>query len=76
MLDHYVVVVARDGYRVTYSLAELDPETGNRPVYVVDKCAGKELDFEDGPLRLVTPADRRPARWVRQVETVTVYDPD
>lgn len=76
MLDHYVVVVARDGYRVTYSLAELDPATGNRLVYVIDRCAGKELDLEDGPLRLLTPADQRPARWVRQVETITVYDPE
>lgn len=72
MLSRYVLVDARDGYRVLYSLAELDPGTGNRKVYVVDRCDGKPLDDEQGPLRLVAPEDVRPARWVRQVKAITV----
>ena len=71
-LSRYVLVDARDGYRVLYSLAELDPQTGNREVYLVDRCEGKPLDDEQGPLRLVAPEDARPARWVRQVESITV----
>lgn len=72
LLSRYVLVDARDGYRVLYSLAELDPGTGNRKVYLVDRCGGKPLDDEQGPLRLVAPEDVRPARWVRQVKAITV----
>ncbi|MBC7989937.1 MAG: molybdopterin-dependent oxidoreductase [Luteimonas sp.] len=71
-LASYVLVTARDGYRAVYSLAELDPTLGNRKVLLVDRCDGKPLDDEDGPLRLIAPEDARPARWVRQVQSITV----
>lgn len=71
-LAHYVLVGARDGYRVLYALAELDPATGHRRVLLVDRCAGAPLDDADGPLRLIAPEDARPARWVRQVQSITV----
>ena len=75
-LDHYLVVEARDGYRVSYALAEIDPGTGNHPVCLVDHCAGAPIDDDDGPLRLIAPDGERPARWVRQVERITVHDPE
>lgn len=71
-LARYVLVDARDGYRVVFSLAELDPGTGNRAVYLVDRCDGDALTAEDGPLRLLVPDDVRAARSVRQVEAITV----
>ncbi len=71
-LARYVLVDARDGYRVLYSLAELDPGTGKRRVLLVDRCNGAALGQEDGPLRLIAPEDARPARWVRQVKSITV----
>ena len=71
-LASYVLVTARDGYRAVYSLAELDPTLGNRKVLLVDRCGGKPLDDEDGPLRLIAPEDARPARWVRQVQSIAV----
>lgn len=71
-LSRYLLVDARDGYRVLYSLAELDPGTGNRRVLLVDRCNGAPLDDNDGPLRLIAPEDARPARWVRQVKSLTV----
>ncbi|BCT92724.1 hypothetical protein LYSHEL_17480 [Lysobacter helvus] len=71
-LSRVVTVRARDGYRVVFSLAELDATLGDRAVFVVDRCGGKPLDAKDGPLRLLVPADKRPARAVRQVETITV----
>ena len=74
-LARFVRVEARDGYRVVFSLGELDPATGGRRVYVVDRCDGKPLGDEVGPLRLVVPEDARPARWLRQLETITVSDP-
>lgn len=71
-LARYVLVDARDGYRVLYSLAELDPGTGKRRVLLVDRCGGAALGDEEGPLRLIAPDDARPARWVRQVKSITV----
>ena len=71
-LARYVLVTARDGYRAVFSLAELDPSLGNHAVVLADRCDGKALDDEAGPLRLVAPAESRPARWVRQVESIAV----
>ncbi|MFT3897944.1 MAG: hypothetical protein QM719_09675 [Thermomonas sp.] len=73
-LARFVEAGARDGYRVAFSLGELDPATGARRVYVVDRCDGKPLG-DDGPLRLIVPDDARPARWVRQLDSITVSTP-
>lgn len=74
-LARRVEAVARDGYRVTFSLAELDPSLGNRRVLLADRCDGEVLSATDGPLRLVVPEDARPARSLRQLETLTVLSP-
>lgn len=71
-LANYVLVTARDGYRSVYSLAELEPTLGNRKVLLVDRCDGQPLGDDDGPLRLIAPEESRPARWVRQVQSITV----
>lgn len=71
-LARYVLVGAHDGYRAIYSLAELDPSLTDHRVLLVDRCGGKPLNAEDGPLRLIAPSDTRPARWVRQVKSITV----
>ena len=71
-LSRYVVADARDGGRVLFSLAELDPETGGHAVFVVDRCAGSPLPDDAGPLRLLVPDDARPARGLRQLEALTV----
>ena len=71
-LSRYVLVTARDGYRVLYSLAELETSVGNHAVFLVDRCEGGPLDVEDGPLRLIAPQESRSARWVRQVQSITV----
>lgn len=74
-LGRRVEVVARDGYRVTFSLGELDPGLGNREVFLVDRCDGQPLPDETGPLRLVVPEDSRPARWIRQIQRISVLSP-
>jgi DMSO/TMAO reductase YedYZ molybdopterin-dependent catalytic subunit len=63
----YVRITAADGYRAVFALGELDPSTGNRGAILADAKDGKPLDDKDGPLRVIVPGDRRPARWVRQV---------
>lgn len=71
-LTRYVQVTARDGYRAVFALAELDPTLGNRRVFLTDRCDGKPLPADDGPLRLIAPDEARPARWVRQVKSIVV----
>ncbi len=73
-LAKVVVVGARDGYRVAFSLGELDPSLGNRAVVLTNRCNGAALDADDGPWRLVAPGESRPARWIRQVESIRVVD--
>lgn len=67
-----IVVSASDGYQVTFSIAELDESIGNLQVLVADSEDGKPLAQTAGPLRLVVPSDKRPARWVRMVKTIRV----
>ena len=67
-----IVVIAADGYQVVFSLAELDESIGNEQVLVADAEDGKPLSPETGPLRLIVPGDKRPARWVRMVKTIRV----
>jgi hypothetical protein len=67
-----IVVRASDGYQVVFSIAELDESIGNLQVLVADHEDGKLLAQGAGPLRLIVPADKRPARWVRMVKTIRV----
>jgi DMSO/TMAO reductase YedYZ molybdopterin-dependent catalytic subunit len=69
-LANYVRVTATDGYQVVFGLGELDAEMGAAKVVLVDRHEGKPLDDKDGPVRLVVPGDKRPARWVRNVATI------
>lgn len=67
-----IVIGASDGYQVTFSIAELDQRIGNLQVLVADTEDGNPLPAPVGPLRLIVPSDKRPARWVRMVKTVRV----
>jgi acetyl esterase/lipase len=71
-LGRYVQVDGRDGYRALFALSEFDPTLGHRAAFLVDRCDGKALANDDGPLRLVVPGEARAARWVRQVAAITV----
>jgi DMSO/TMAO reductase YedYZ molybdopterin-dependent catalytic subunit len=71
-LTTYVMVEAADDYRVIFSLAELDSGFQDSEVLVADTMDGAPLPGELGPFRLVVPHDKRPARWMRMVKSVTV----
>ncbi|HVT32914.1 MAG TPA: molybdopterin-dependent oxidoreductase [Rhodanobacteraceae bacterium] len=63
----YVRVTASDGYRAVFALAGIDSSIGGETVILADGRNGQPLDDKEGPLRIIAPGDRRPARWVRQV---------
>lgn len=72
MFSAAIVVSAADGYKVTFSIAELNETVGNLQVLVADSEDGKPLAQGTGPLRLVVPSDKRPARWVRMVKAIRI----
>jgi len=68
----YVVAEASDGYRAVFSLAELDSDIQDSDVIVADTLNGAALAEKQGPFKMVAPHDKRPARWVRMLKSLTV----
>ncbi|HXN17688.1 MAG TPA: molybdopterin-dependent oxidoreductase [Candidatus Binatus sp.] len=71
-MSTYVQADAADGYRVIFSLAELDTDFQDSDIIVADSMNGAPLDDNAGPFRLVAPHDKRPARWIRMLQSLTV----
>jgi DMSO/TMAO reductase YedYZ molybdopterin-dependent catalytic subunit len=69
-----VVAEGADGYRAVFSLAELDDDFAGETVLVVDSIDGQPLSTDQGPLRLLVPADKRQARSVRMLKSITVIN--
>jgi hypothetical protein len=69
-LADVALATARDGYRVAYSIGEIDPGTADKRVLIADRLDGKPLEARDGPFQVVVEADFRPARSARMVERV------
>jgi DMSO/TMAO reductase YedYZ molybdopterin-dependent catalytic subunit len=68
----YILAEAADGYRVVFSIAELDAGFLDSGVIVADTLDGAALGAGEGPFKLVAPHEKRPARWVRMLKSVTV----
>ena len=66
-----VVASGVDGYGVLYSLAEVDPSIHTGDVIVADTVDGKKLE-KDGAFKMVSSEERRPARWVRNLASISV----
>ena len=67
-----VVATASDGYRAAFALAEFDPGFTDQVILLADRRDGKLLSAREGPLRIIVPLDKRHARWVREVSSLTV----
>jgi len=68
----YVIAHAKDGYRVVFALPELDPGFTDLKVIVAYAMNGKPLAEGQGPLKIVAPQDKRPARWIRMLDRIEV----
>jgi hypothetical protein len=66
-----VVASGTDGYGVLYSLAEVDPAIHTGEVIVADTLDGQKLS-KDGAFKMVSSEERRPARWVRNLTSISV----
>jgi hypothetical protein len=58
-MGDYVVAEATDGYKVVFSIAELDSDFGNRQIIIADNVDGQPLSAQDGPLRLIVTGEKR-----------------
>jgi DMSO/TMAO reductase YedYZ molybdopterin-dependent catalytic subunit len=72
LMATYVLVEAADNYRVVFSLAELDSGFLDSAVLLADTMDGAALATREGPFKLVAPHEKRPARWVKMVRSLTV----
>lgn len=70
----YASVEAEGGYAVVFSLPELDPTFSGRSIILADEQDGKPLDAQNGPYRIIVPDEKRPARWVRMVNTIRILE--
>ena len=69
----YVVVIAEDGFRAVYALAEIEPRfSPERRILVADRLDGKPLGGDFGNLRIANKGEGEFSRWVRQVVALEV----
>jgi hypothetical protein len=71
-LRQAVIVHCRDHYDIVFALAEFDDAFNSRTILLVDRQDGQPLPDALGPVRLVVPGDKRPARWARMVTSLEV----
>lgn len=71
-LARLVVAKASDGYQVVFALAELDPTLSGSDIILATKREGSPLSDSEGPLRIVVPHDKRPARSIRMLTEIDV----
>ena len=67
----YLVAAGSDGYEAVYSIGEVTPDVHDATVIVADTKNGKPLTG-DGPLKLISTGEKRPARWVRNLVAIKV----
>ena len=68
----YVLVEAADNYRVLFSLVDFSSSFMDSEIIVADTMDGAPIPGALGPFRLVAPHEKRPARWVEMVKSLTV----
>jgi hypothetical protein len=68
-----VIAEGTDHYSVLYALAEIDPSIHTGDVIVADSMGGQKLG-SDGVFKIVSTEEKRPARWVRNLTSITVVE--
>jgi hypothetical protein len=68
----YLLIGASDGYHAVFAIAELDPGFADHHVILADRRDGQSLSSNEGPFRIIAPEEKRHARWVRNVTSLSV----
>jgi hypothetical protein len=72
-LASYIVASGSDGYSVALSIAEADPSFHGGEILVADTRDGQPL-AKSGPFQLIVSEDKRPARWVHNLVSISLQD--
>jgi DMSO/TMAO reductase YedYZ molybdopterin-dependent catalytic subunit len=67
-----LVIEATDGYKVAFTLSELDENFGNKTAILADRVGGAPLTGNEAPLRLIVPGEKHLARSARMVKRIVV----
>jgi hypothetical protein len=70
-LASYIVASGSDGYAVVLSIAEADPSFHGGEIFVADARDGEPLG-KSGPFQLIVSDDKRPARWVHNLVSISL----
>jgi hypothetical protein len=68
-----LIAEGTDKYSVLYALAEVDPSIHTGDVLVADSMDGQKLG-KDGVFKMVSTEEKRPARWVRNLDAIYVTE--
>jgi hypothetical protein len=71
MLRSYLIAEGTDKYWVLYSVTEIEFSGHNGYVIVATSMGGKPLG-DDGQLKLIDSSDKKPQRWVRNLNSIMV----
>ena len=71
-LRDFVLAESPDKYGAVFAIAEISEEFSERRIIVADKVNGAPIAGRDGPLRLIVSDEKKHARWVRGVTSLTV----
>jgi len=66
-LGAYLVVEAADGYKATFSIAEISTDFTDKIILFADTRDGKPLGEKQGKWQIIVPEEKKHGRWVRQV---------
>jgi hypothetical protein len=72
LLTCFVLVEGSDGYRVLFSIPEIDPQQRHKMVILADCCDGKPLSSKDGPYQTIEEDAKQRGRFVKQVKSITL----
>jgi len=68
----YLLIEASDGYQVLFSLAEADPAYCEKKIILANKIDGALLSSDQGLFQIILEGEKRKARFIRQVTSITV----
>ena len=68
----YIAIEAVDGYKATFSIAEVAPEFTDKIILLADTRDGKPLGEQNGVWQIIVPDDKKHGRWVRQVTALKI----
>ena len=71
-LAKYVLIKGADGYQAVIALPEIDTAFTDEVIILADEEDGKALSPDVGPFQIVVPGDKRPARSVWHVVSITI----